>query len=342
MLKLEFQEKVNYVVFLVFSILISIGVILLAPKVFLLLFAGILLSIFLLSLSNLLSDYTKLPTNYSLATVIVLITLIVGAAGLIAAPSVAEQFDELIKEIPKSLKSLEDEISHYSWGKDLLEKVNPKNVKPEQMIGNKEQVAKGVGGALAGLFGFFGNFIIIIFIGLYGAVEPNIYKNGFLSLIPKSRKEEISNVLDELFETLKWWLIGQFFGMAVIGFFTTIGLYLLGVPLALLLGLIAALFTFIPNIGPVISVVPALMLTLTKDPQTMIYVLLLYIGVQTTESYILTPLVQRKTIELPPALVIITQVYFGFVLGGLGIALATPLTAVALVLTQKLYIKEDF
>jgi predicted PurR-regulated permease PerM len=198
----------------------------------------------------------------------------------------------------------------------------------------------GIGGAFSGVLGWFTNFLIIFFIGLYGAMEPEVYKRGFLRLIPKPRRIRVAQVLSEINETLKWWLIGKFFGMAVIGVFTTIGLWLLGIPLALILGLIAAILTFIPNIGPILALAPALLFGLTVSPEQALYVALLYIGIQAVESYVLTPLVQRKTIELPPALTLATQVFLGVSLGGLGVALATPLTAVGVVATKMLYVED--
>ena len=121
---------------------------------------------------------------------------------------------------------------------------------------------------------------------------------------------------------------------------TTIGLWLLDVPLALVLGLIAALFTFIPNIGPILSAIPAVLFGLTVSPQQALYVGLLYGGIQVVESYLLTPLVQRKTIELPPALTLAAQVLLGVTFGGLGVALAAPLTAVTVVGTRMLYVED--
>lgn len=126
----------------------------------------------------------------------------------------------------------------------------------------------------------------------------------------------------------------------MIGFFTTIGLWLLDIPLALILGLIAAILTFIPNIGPILALAPAVLFGLTVSPEQALYVTLLYISIQAVESYVLTPLVQRKTIELPRALTLATQVFLGVSLGGLGVALATPLTAVGVVATKMLYVED--
>lgn len=128
--------------------------------------------------------------------------------------------------------------------------------------------------------------------------------------------------------------------MILIGSLTTAGLWLLDVPLALTFGVLSALFTFIPNIGPPLAILPAILLALTLSPTRALYVLLLYLVIQTVESYLLTPLLQQRVVSLPPALTISAQILMAVLLGGLGLALATPLTAVSLVLVKMLYVED--
>lgn len=331
----DFRSRVFFVARVVLAIVALCASLFIAPDVFLLVFAGILVSIFLRGLSDALSQFSGIPVGWSLTIVILSIVSILGLTSYFAAPSIAEQFDVLTKKIPESASQLRSQIEGYSWGQILVDEAEP-----DKLIGSSRRILSGVGGAFSTILGMFANTVIILFVGLYGAIEPDVYRRGFLHLIPKERRARISQVLDELNETLKWWLIGKFFGMAVIGIFTTVGLWLLDIPLALILGLIAALFTFIPNIGPIISAVPALLLGLTMGPQQALYVALLYFGVQVVESYLLTPLVQRKTINLPPGLTLAAQVLLGVAFGGIGVALATPLTAVGLVTTKMLYVED--
>jgi len=248
---------------------------------------------------------------------------------------VADQFDQLVQKVPESVEKLQSQIERYNWGRGLINEAEPKS-----LLGESRSVMRGVGGAFSSLLGWITNFIIILFIGLYGAIEPGVYRRGFLHLVPKARRERAAEVMSEVHETLQWWLIGKFFGMAVVGVFTTLGLWLLGIPLASILGLIAALFTFIPNIGPILAAIPAVLLGLTVSPEQALYVGLLYIGIQAVESYLLTPIVQRKMINLPPGLTLSAQVLLGVSLGGLGVALATPLIAALLVATKMLYVED--
>jgi predicted PurR-regulated permease PerM len=330
-----FCKKTFFVVRVVFFALVLTASIFYLPDVYLLIFAGILVTIFLRSISDTLTRYTRISAGWSLGIVVLFLALLIAVTGYFAAPSVVEQSDTLVQKIPELMGKLQTQVENYSWGRSLLDETEP-----EKVLGKSRAIMSGIGGAFSGVLGWFTNFLIIFFIGLYGAMEPEVYKRGFLRLIPKPRRTRVAQVLSEINETLKWWLIGKFFGMAVIGVFTTIGLWLLGIPLALILGLIAAILTFIPNIGPILALAPALLFGLTVSPEQALYVALLYIGIQAVESYVLTPLVQRKTIELPPALTLATQVFLGVSLGGLGVALATPLTVVGVVATKMLYVED--
>ena len=183
--------------------------------------------------------------------------------------------------------------------------------------------------------------VVVLVVGIYLAASPRLYTKGLLHLVPHPARPRVGQVLSEVGYVLKWWLLGQLVPMAVIGVFTALGLWLIGIPMWFLLGLLAALFNFIPNFGPVISFIPAALLALaTGDPSKILWVALLYLIAQCLEGYVLTPLVQRKAVELPPVLTILGQVLMGILAGGLGVVLAAPLMAAAVVVVQMLYVQD--
>ena len=128
--------------------------------------------------------------------------------------------------------------------------------------------------------------------------------------------------------------------MAATGILTGLGLWLLGIPLALTLALLAAVLTFVPYVGAFLSAIPALLLGIVQGPVTALYVGLLYIAVQFVEGYLITPLVQQETVSLPPALTIGSLVLFGALFGPMGIMLGTPLAAVGIVLVRMAYVED--
>ncbi|MCB1023830.1 MAG: AI-2E family transporter, partial [Acidobacteria bacterium] len=197
-----------------------------------------------------------------------------------------------------------------------------------------------IGGAFSSTFGAAANVLVILLLAIYLASEPQTYITGLIKLFPIGRRERIRDVAVEIGETLRWWLVGKFFSMLIIGFLTTIGLSIIGVPLALSLGIVAALLAFIPNFGPIVAVIPAVLFALAESPVKAIYVLILYLSIQLVESYLITPMIERETVSLPPVLTIFFQIFLGVLVGGLGLILATPLLTVIIVIVKMLYIED--
>ena len=179
--------------------------------------------------------------------------------------------------------------------------------------------------------------MLVVLLALYLAVQPEAYLRGLRHLFAPPLDASMRDTLEELGHTLRGWLMGQAFAMFVAGTLTWIGLMLIGVPLAGLLATIVALLNFIPVIGPMIGAVPAVLLAMTQAPILALWVIGLVVLVQTVEGNFLTPMVQSRTADLPPALLLVMQVLTGALFGLLGVALAAPLSAMALVLVRRGY-----
>jgi predicted PurR-regulated permease PerM len=147
-------------------------------------------------------------------------------------------------------------------------------------------------------------------------------------------------VIGQLGYTLRWWLVGRIAGMTAVGILTWIGLMLLGVPLSFTLATLAAVLDFVPNIGPIIAAIPALLVGLTESPMTGLYVALLYIAIQIAEGSLMTPLIEQETVSLAPVLLLSAQLIMGVLFGVLGLLLATPILVVLVILIKMLYIED--
>lgn len=295
-------------------------------------FIGVLLAVGLHAPAALLARRTPLSYGWSLAVVTVTLLALVVGVGWSAAPSIASQADEMRARIPELVELGRSRIEQYQWGRDLLESGGGGTGD----LATSSQLWTGLAGVFATTFGAAANLVLIVFVGLYLAVEPGLYKRGVVFLAPDRVRPRLDALLEESASVLRHWLFGTLLSMLTIGVLTFIGLTLLGVPLALLLAVIAALLAFIPNIGPVLAAVPAVLLSLLDGPQQALYVALLYIGVQTVESYLVTPFIQRRTVSLPPALTIAAQFLLGMLAGALGLLVATPLAAIGLTLAKRL------
>jgi predicted PurR-regulated permease PerM len=188
--------------------------------------------------------------------------------------------------------------------------------------------------------GVFTSVLIIMFSGLYFTLEPKTYVDGLLRLLPISKRQRTSTVLKTISHSLRWWFLGRFCSMAVVGIFTYIGLIWLGLPAAFALATFAGLLSFIPNLGPILSTIPAVMVGLAQGPSTALYVLGVYAGIQTIESYFITPMIQRSAVSLPPVFLLLVQLAMGVLFGALGLLLATPLAVILVISTQMFYIED--
>jgi predicted PurR-regulated permease PerM len=332
-----FVQRVLVVVLIVFGVALLLFVTARLAQVLLLLFAGILLAIFLRAITNFLRDKTGMKDGLALMIVIFTLALITFGAGWFMAPSVYEQGERLAEAIPLAIQDLRADVGQYEWGQTIIRYIDTADpvadADPGQVI---EQARTVVSLAMGGFIGI----LLILFIGIYLAAKPQMYKYGLVRLVPVERRPRAHEVIDACVETLKRWLIGRILLMVGVGLMTGISLAIMGIPLALVLGILAALLEFIPNVGPILAAIPALLIAWTIDPVTAGWVALLYFVIQQVESFVLTPLVMRKTVELPPVITILALFAFGLLLGPLGVVLATPITAVALVLVKMLYVED--
>lgn len=181
--------------------------------------------------------------------------------------------------------------------------------------------------------------MIIAFLGLFLAINPKGYLEGFLLLLPKSQRPITRDALVASGTVLRGWLVTQMGMMVLIGTLVYLLLAALNVPNAATLGLIAGMLNFIPFLGPIISAVPIMLTLAAGDMQTLIIGAIGLLLIQNLEGYILTPILQQKIINLPPAWSLVVMTILGALFGPLGVALATPIFAVCRVLTFKLYIE---
>lgn len=209
-----------------------------------------------------------------------------------------------------------------------------------QLYSSNKDVLGQLTGVFSSTLGVLANLLIIIITGIYLAANPSSYKNGFVQLFAPTYRVRLSQVLDQCYETLSNWLLSRFISMVVVGVATAIGLALLGIPLPIVLAIIAAFLNFIPNLGPYLALIPALPLAYLEGPDKALYVFLLYTSIQTIEGYILTPMLDKRLVSMPPALLLFGQVLLGILVGISGILFASPLIAVLLVIVKELNIKD--
>jgi predicted PurR-regulated permease PerM len=211
----------------------------------------------------------------------------------------------------------------------------------------RDRMGQQLSGATRYLFPFLSSTIaavagmlIIVFLSIYIAADPELYRTGIMHLFPHDARDRAGEVLSAMAAVLRKWLVTQLIAMATIAAITTVVLLILRVKAAFALGLLAGFFEFIPTIGPILSSLPAIAMAFLDSPEKALYVAIAYTGVQFLENHLLIPLLMKGGIDLPPALTIISQALMALLFGFLGLMCAVPLLAAVMVCVKMLYVED--
>lgn len=301
--------------------------------VFMLAFGGLILATALLSAVARIVRIVPISEKVALAVVVVGIVALLSVLSWLIGGRVAIQFEELRTTLPRALDTAREWLNSSAVGLTLLDLYDAakEGGVPWSRVATFTTVA----------LGGIANAVLMVVLGLYLAASPLMYYEGLLRLVPTDLRKRVGAALIAAGTGLKQWLFGQMLSMIAIGTLTALGLYLLDMPLALSVGLIAGLLAFVPFFGPIVSGILAVVLAFTQGPQQAMYVAILCVGIQQIEGFVLMPLIQRWTVALPPALGLLSVVIFGLLFGLMGVVLATPLMVVLMILVQQLYVDDD-
>ncbi|GAA5176348.1 MULTISPECIES: AI-2E family transporter [Halomonadaceae] len=304
-------------------------------EILLMVFVGLLLALAFSLPAGWLCRHSFLSRRWALLVVLLVISGLLAAFSVNFAFSIGQQFEQLAETLPGSLVELKTMLSQWPMGSQIIEWIS-ENPSPDA---NLSSWSTRVSTVFSTTFGALLNVVVVVFIGLFIAFDPGIYRTGLIKLITPAHREGAAVVLEAIKHKLAWWLLGRLASMTAVGLLAGVGLWALGIPMALSLGLLAALLSFIPYLGPLFSAVPALLVAFSVDSTAMLHVAVLYTGVQTLESYLVTPLIQREAVSIPPGLLLIVQVWLGLVAGLLGMLVAEPLIVLGMILVQRVYVK---
>ncbi|PKQ46982.1 AI-2E family transporter [Confluentibacter flavum] len=327
----SFQKKV-WTTAAIFAFLIIMLLLINATfNVLLLILAGSLIAVFFRALSSIIQRKTKWKEGICVAISIISTLLIVAALFWLIGAKVQVQIIELMDTLPKTIDKAKAWVNESSMGQKIYDQIfSEKSIDKAQLF---------LPGFFQSTFGVLGDVYVVLFIGIFFTISPQTYTKGFVQIIPLQGQQKAQQVLDTLGEQLRKWLKGKLFSMLVVFILTAIGLAIIGMPLWLVLALLAGLISFIPNFGPLLALIPAVLVALMQSPQTALLVAGLYILIQFIESNFITTVIQKKLINMPPALILIAQLFMGALTGAWGLVLATPVMLIIIVLVQELYIK---
>ena len=327
----------------------------------LLIFAGVLLGVFLDGLTRGLGHVLPLPRGLRLTIASLAVAVAVLSFGTYGGATVVQQGRDLGTTIKDQAGTVSGWLSErgidvpslapQGGGKDGSTESNQKEgglgglangllKGSSSIVSDAGSVLGPAAAVILGLFDALGNLLVIAFLGLAFAADPKAYRDGALRFVPPQKRPRAAKVLDGAGETLRHWLFGQLIIMAAIFLCTWAGLAFLGIGGALILGLQAGLLAFVPTVGPLVAGIVIILAALASGLKAVIGAVGVYLAVQCLESYGLTPFIQKRALDIPPATIFAGQLVLGVIFGLWGIALALPLMAVVKVLLAQLYIED--
>ncbi len=300
-----------------------------------LLFAGVLLGLSLRGLGDFVARHSNLAPQVAMALCAALIAVALAGGLWFFGAEAVRQLDDLLGAVRSAEAETRAYLKERGWGRQILEWAARADFTP-----NGAGLVSRLTGTLNFLAQTAGNTVIVVAMGLFIAFDPEWYRLGAVHLFPQAHRERVGEVLSTLARTLRRWVRGRVISMFVVGVLTTIGLYLLGSPAPLALGLFTFLVIFIPFFGPIIATIPAALAATQQGPMAVAYVVMLYVGIQIAEGFLLVPFIDQASVELPAAVIIGAQLVMGALLGVIGVVLATPFVATAAVLVRMLYVED--
>lgn len=275
---------------------------------------------------------TGLPLRWAVVVTVFALLLSTGVLTWLAGSALAEQFGRLQEQVPRALEALRGWLQDHAVGRRALELWEPSSF--GELSGSR------VAGAAGTTLGAIGTTTLILLLGVFMAMEPKLYARGMIRLVPPRHRQLASSTMSDAGQALRGWLKGQGIAMVFVGLATGAGLALLGIPVALIVGVIAGVLAFVPFFGPIASGILAVLVAFVEGPRAVMYVAVLMVVIQQIEGNLLGPFIPRWAVQLPPVLGLISVLVFGSLFGIAGVLFATPLMVVVVVLVRRLYVEQ--
>jgi len=312
-------------VWLGLAALMALAVLLIQPL--LIIFGGLVVAALLDGGVRLIHRVVKLPRGLAIALLVLATIGFLGFVGYSTGVQVSDQFAQLRATLMVQWARL----STWAAAHGMMPEAGNFNDLAQQAMGSVGRVTGFIGSA----FGAVGTFVMIIVIGIFIAIEPKLYERGLQWMVPQSERREFAVTIERMAKTMRILLAGRLLGMVFEGLFTWIVLLIGGVPMALLLGIIAGVLAFIPNIGAIATGILMVAVGFSAGTDTGLWALGTYVFVQLFDGWVVLPLVARRTVDMPPALTLSSQILASSLFGILGLALADPMTAMIKVALER-------
>jgi len=276
-----------------------------------------------------LMRWLAFPETLALAVSgLLILTAIAGTVYLFGTQLLAE-FHDVMQRMISATAAIRGTLQSDSIGRYLLHHVT----------GNFS-LTEALPGFLKVSTSFLEGIIIVLVSGAYMAAQPRLYRSGLVRLFPPRHHPRAAEILDDIAEALRLWLVGQFCQMLLIGALATFAVWMIGVPSPLALGLIAGMGEFIPYLGPILAAIPAVLVALTKSPDTALWTLCAYLVIHQIEGQVAAPLIQRHMVAIPPAVMLLGMIAVTYLFGAFAVIFAAPIAVVVFAAINLIYMRD--
>ncbi|HEV7267761.1 MAG TPA: AI-2E family transporter [Falsiroseomonas sp.] len=301
----------------------------------LLAFAAVVVAVLLDAAARPVERWSGLSRTLALAVIATIVALVLLGFGWLLGSSIQSQLSDLASQLPQAINQLEQTLGIELLARDEGQQGALADISAavRQLFGSLASLGSSIAGALTAL-------VLVVVGGFFLAADPHLYRRGLVKLFPPRMHARVDDALGAGGRALRLWLIAELIAMAIIFVLVSLGAWAIGLPAPLALGLFAGLTEFVPIIGPIVGAIPGLLLALTQGGSTLLWAAVLYLAIQQLESNVITPLVQERMADIPPALLLFAVLAIGLVFGLAGVIIAAPLTVLLYVLVKKLYLRQ--
>jgi predicted PurR-regulated permease PerM len=293
-------------------------------------FGAIILAMLLRLLAQPLMRWLALPEWLALVISGLVILAVIAGTGYLFGSQISNEFEDVMRRTASATSAIEKSMQQTAFGNYLLRHLSSDNFSLTAMLP----------GVLSVSTTFLEGIIIMLICGAYLAAQPRLYRSGLIWLFPPSKHARAAEIFDGIAEALWLWLIGQLVEMVLIGVLSTFVVWIIGVPSPLALGLIAGIGEFIPYLGPILAAIPAVLVALTKSPETALWTVFAYLVIHQLEGQIVAPLIQRHMVAIPPAVMLFGIVAITYLFGAIAIIFAAPIAVVVFAAVNLIYVRD--
>jgi predicted PurR-regulated permease PerM len=274
--------------------------------------------------------FVRVPEPLALTISGLLIVFIIVGTAYLFGTQIADELQDVAQRVTSASGYIQSGLQGSESGKFLL----------KHMSGSGVSVTGVLSGFLKISTTFLEALVIMVISAAYLAAQPRLYRRGFIWLFPPKAHARAAEIIDGIGEALRLWLLGQLMEMVLVGVLATLAVWAIGVPSPLGLGLITAVGEFIPYLGPLLAAIPAVLVALTKSPEAALWTVFAYLVIHQIEGNLIAPLIQRRMVTIPPAVMLLGIVSITYLFGNIAIIFAAPIVVVIFASVSLLYVRD--